>query len=123
MWNFLEFAAWLRGKGIIRMKLWNLEDVQGSAQSETGAEFSLGLAHRSSFEPFFRRSCRWEQQLQGGRTKLHHSSRALSSDVSASEAMMGRSCFSSLRNAGYFLIYQRRLKQREHSAALLRNGF
>lgn len=53
MWNFLEFAAWLRGKGTIRMKLWNPEDVQGSAQSETRAEFSLGLAHSSSFELFF----------------------------------------------------------------------
>lgn len=122
MWSFLEFAARLRAKVIIRMNLWHSEDAQGRAQSETRTEFSLGLAHSSSFELLFLQSCRWQQLQEGGQifitapvpftwTRLHLI------------LLWGRSCFSSLRKAGYFLIYQRRLKQREHSAVLLKNSF
>lgn len=53
MCSFLEFAEGLSGKFIIRMNLWNSEDVQGSAQSETRVEFSLDLPYSSHLELFF----------------------------------------------------------------------
>lgn len=53
MWSFLEFASRLRDRGILRMNLWHPEDVQGRAKTETGTEFTLGLAHSSSFELLF----------------------------------------------------------------------
>lgn len=121
MWSFLELAARLRGKVIIRMNLWHPEDVQGTAQSETGPEFSLGLAHSSSLELLFLRSCRWEQLQEGGKSFITAPVSLIWTCLHR-RLLWGRSCFSSLRKATYFLIYQRRLKQREHSAALLKNS-
>jgi len=51
--GFLEFAEVLSGKFIIRMDLWDPEDVQGSAQSETRVEFSLDLPYSPYLELSF----------------------------------------------------------------------
>lgn len=53
MYSFLEFAEAFSGKFIIRINLWDPEDVQGSAQSETRVEFSLDLPYSSYFKLFF----------------------------------------------------------------------